>query len=101
MPTNDGTWVGDHPAPVLQPDGSAARVPAHLQPRMTDRSMTGREFVREAGDDPAKWAEALYEATSQPTGTHSREDRIEYLTQWLSDYAEAVRKAKPAPVVEE
>jgi hypothetical protein len=69
---------------------------------MTDKpSLTGREFMREAGDDPQKWAEALYDATSQPTGTHSREDRIEYLAQWLSDFAEAVRRAKPKPIIEE
>jgi hypothetical protein len=61
---------------------------------MTDRSMTGREFVREAGDDLDKWTDAMAESAS----SHGYKVEWEWLRGWLADYAEAVRKAKPKPI---
>jgi hypothetical protein len=61
---------------------------------MTDKpdttSMTGAEFRRYVGTDPAKWAEAFVAAYD-----HRRQwghvDRVAFVQGWLRDYAEVVR----------
>lgn len=60
-------------------------------------SMTGREFVREAGADIDKWTDAMLE--SAKANGYSVE--AEWLRAWLSDYADAALKAKPPPIIEE
>jgi hypothetical protein len=66
---------------------------------LTDNpAQTGREFMREVGDDPQKWAAALYDATSHPTMLHSREERIEYLAKWFADAIDAGRRSKLPPI---
>ena len=60
---------------------------------MTDtpdtRSMTGAEFMRWAGTDPQKWAEAFV-AANYPDGVHmrTRAETVEFVAKWLCDFAE-------------
>ena len=74
---------------------------------MTGQPLSGAEFQREVADDPEKWAEAFDKEAgrlSAETGgrwPHNRDERIEFLAQWFRDFADAVRKAKPPPIIEE
>jgi hypothetical protein len=66
---------------------------------MTD-AQTGREFMREAWDDPAQWAARFLAAYAASDAVRTDADRLEFVSQWFEDFAEAVRKAKPKPIVE-
>jgi hypothetical protein len=55
---------------------------------MTDTTtMNGAQFRRHAGADPAKWAEAMLDATATAY-TASKVERIALVAQWFRDYAE-------------
>lgn len=58
---------------------------------------TGREFMREAGADLDCWVEAMALNAAQNGYVVERE----WLRSWLSDYADAVLKAKPPPIIQE
>jgi hypothetical protein len=69
---------------------------------MTDHaSMSGAEFQREAGDDAEKWAARFLVAYASSDAIHTDADRLEFIAQWFADFADAVRKAKPKPIIEE
>lgn len=57
-------------------------------------SKTGREFIREAGDDLDKWTDAMAESAAREGHTLERE----WLRAWLGDAMDAARKAKPPPI---
>ena len=63
-------------------------------------SETGREFMRSAGIDPEQWAQRFLAAYAATDAVRSDADRLEFVTQWFADFAEAVLKAKPKPIVE-
>jgi hypothetical protein len=58
-------------------------------------TLTGREFQREAADDPDKWAMAMVESAA----TNGYDIDFEWAREWLADYAEAVKKNQPPPVI--
>lgn len=65
-------------------------------------TQTGREFMREAGADPQKWAQRYLDAyDDQAVAAMNDADRLEFTAQWFEDFAEAVLKAKPKPILEE
>ena len=58
---------------------------------MTDTTtLSGAEFRRHVGTDPAKWAEAFVRAGDRD-GCHEmlRDERAAYATQWFRDAMEA------------
>jgi hypothetical protein len=61
-------------------------------------TQTGREFLREAGDDAEQWAAKFLAAYAASDTVRTDTDRLEFVTQWFEDFAEAVRKAKPKPI---
>ena len=63
--------------------------------------MTGAEFQREVADDPEKWAARFLAAYQDNEAIRTDADRLEFVTQWFADFAEAALKAKPPPIIEE
>jgi hypothetical protein len=59
-------------------------------------TLTGREFQREAADDPDKWAMAMVESAA----TNGYDIDFEWAREWISDAMDAARKAKPPPIVD-
>jgi hypothetical protein len=56
---------------------------------MTDTTtMNGAQFRRHVGTDPAKWAEAMLDATATAF-TASKAERIALVAQWFRDAMEA------------
>ena len=68
---------------------------------MTGQPLSGAQFQREVGDDPEKWAQRFLIAYAASDTVRTDADRLEFVTQWFSDFADAVRKAKPPPIIEE
>jgi hypothetical protein len=62
--------------------------------------MTGAKFQREVGDDAENWAARFLAAYASSDAIHTDADRLEFVAQWFSDFAEAVLKAKPKPIVD-
>jgi hypothetical protein len=61
---------------------------------MTDKpdttTMSGAEFQRAVGTDPAKWAEAFVRAGDRDGWLDAvRDERIAYAVRWFRDYADA------------
>lgn len=54
-------------------------------------TMTGAEFQRHAGTDPAKWAEAFLRAYATADGLHTDADRQAFVEAWCRHIADAVR----------
>ena len=57
---------------------------------MTDTTtMTGAQFRREVGTDPAKWAEAFLNAAEVDLLCKSNDERAAFTAKWFRDYADA------------
>ena len=59
---------------------------------MTDTTtLSGAQFRREVGTDPAKWAEAFVAAyaAAADEGLRADADRTAFAAAWLRDYADA------------
>ena len=57
---------------------------------MTDTTtLSGAQFRREVGTDPAKWAAAFLAAYASAEGLRTDADRTAFAAAWLRDYAEA------------
>lgn len=52
---------------------------------------TGRQFVREVGADPRKWAEYLLERTSGDV-PHSHDEKVDFVANIIRDAMEAAIK---------
>ena len=60
--------------------------------------MSGAQFQREVGADPAKWAQQFLAAYAQAEGVRTDADRQAFVTQWMSDAMDAaVREVVAAP----
>jgi urease accessory protein UreF len=51
--------------------------------------MSGAQFRREVGADPAKWAAQFLAAYAQAEGVRTDADRLAFVTQWMSDAMDA------------
>ena len=68
---------------------------------MTDyRSLSGAEFQREVGTDPARWAEAFAQRAAAMSELISDGLRDE-LAEWFADAMEAARKGSIREVIKE
>ena len=57
---------------------------------MTDTTtLSGAQFRREVGTDPAKWAAAFLAAYASAEGLRTDADRTAFAAAWLRDYADA------------
>lgn len=64
-------------------------------------TQTGREFMREAGVDPQKWAQRFLDAyDDQAVAAMNDADRLEFTAQWFADAMRAAQQAVPKPVVD-
>jgi hypothetical protein len=62
---------------------------------MTDNpAQTGREFMRNVGDDPEQWADAMMVSAKSAGYVLDRE----WLLRWLSDAIDAGRRSKLPPI---
>jgi len=51
--------------------------------------MSGAQFRRDVGADPAKWAAQFLAAYAQADGVRTDADRQAFVTQWMSDAMDA------------
>jgi hypothetical protein len=62
---------------------------------MTDNpAQTGREFMRNVGDDPGQWADAMMQSAEREGYVVDRE----WLLRWLGDAIDAGRRSKLPPI---
>ena len=65
-------------------------------------TMSGAEFKRAVGADPAKWAGRFLDAwAAAPIEVGTRRGELEFVTSWFRDFGEAAVKAATAPRWEE
>ena len=56
-------------------------------------AMSGAQFSREVGADPAKWAREFLAAYAQAEGVRTDADRLAFVTQWFADAQDAAVRA--------
>ena len=56
-------------------------------------AMTGAQFRREVGADPAKWAAQFLAAYAQAEGVRTDADRLAFVTHWFRDAMNAAASA--------
>ncbi len=59
-------------------------------------TMSGAEFQRAVGADPAKWAEAMYQVMHQSETVakelQNRDGRVAFISRWFRDAMDAARR---------
>ena len=56
---------------------------------MEPEPMSGAQFRREVGADPAAWAQQFLAAYAQAEGVRTNADRLAFVTQWFADAQDA------------